>query len=310
MVFKKLTLLLIPAAITAAFMITLIPENSEPLLTNRISFDSKARYIRNLKPENPDLIVLGSSISLNNVNSDTIASCTGTSKFLNLSVWSLNIEAILMLARYYVNRYSPKVIITATSPVDFNNEHSFPDFSSSISRMNRYINQWPDWYFYLTRYNLSAISKRAETLRKYSDPGHSKSLCFDFAGGVPLTVKNADKNPFHLKQTMKFMQEKHYKALDELCSFLKKKNIRFFLVQSPTHPYFIENNSSEKRFRKHIERIKSIVSRYNHNFLDLSSNTIYEQDDFADNIHLQTKGAIKFTHLMMQKVAPVISKSN
>lgn len=302
MAFRKILLLIMPSFMTLVLMIFLLPEGSTPLISNRISFDAKALHLRDSGPAKIDVLAIGSSISLNNINSSTVVKNLKGETFYNASVWNLNFKSILSLLKYYVNEFSPSIVVTVTASVDFNNCYLFPEFDKKVDSLNMLLKGWPEWYFYLKKYNPSRIEARRKMLRLYSNPNHSKSLCFDKWGGVPLNVAEKDKNPVHLKQVMMEMQKKHYKAFESLCTYLRSRKIKFVLALSPTLPHFSGSENATERLKVHKHRIREITEKYGHQFIDLSDLSLYKKEDFADNIHLQKSGAIKLTNMLMKKI--------
>lgn len=87
------------------------------------------------------------------------------------------------------------------------------------------------------------------------------------------------------------------RILDEYIEFLHKKNIRPILVVFPTNKYYYNNFSYriEKEFKTIINFLKE---KYNVEFIDYFRGVEFDDTDFRDVSHLNSKGSEKFTKIL------------
>src|SRR5437764_904180 len=89
-----------------------------PLITNSISFDAKIAELNHQKFKRVDILGLGSSMTLNNINSQIVADSL-SSNYYNISSWGLQMSDLNSLAHYYVPKFKPKYILMLSSVTDF-----------------------------------------------------------------------------------------------------------------------------------------------------------------------------------------------
>ncbi len=87
-----------------------------PNISNNISFNDKLRFAAQ---KEADCISIGSSITLNNLDSETIINSIQPVSYLNLSSWGLMTKHTYYLLKIYSELYNPKVVIINTNIVDF-----------------------------------------------------------------------------------------------------------------------------------------------------------------------------------------------
>lgn len=93
-----------------------------------------------------------------------------------------------------------------------------------------------------------------------------------------------------------------YEKLEEICTYLKSKDISLVFVQSPCIKSEYEENKD--MFDSHIEKCRSIVQA--NGFLFINGFNISDQfDDYTDFYnpqHMNESGAIKYTGYIVSKI--------
>ena len=91
-----------------------------PNLSNSISLNAKVLFLKNnFSRANIDILAIGSSMSLNNINSSSITKAYSDEQYLNLSSWGLTMEETFNLIKIYNKKYHPKTIIISSNYSDF-----------------------------------------------------------------------------------------------------------------------------------------------------------------------------------------------
>jgi len=125
-----------------------------PLTSDSISFDAKVLELKKIRLKHADIIAIGSSTCLNNLNSNVISDSLSKS-YYNFGAWQLQIEDLDYLVKSYVAIYKPKYVLLPSNFADF--ELKKDDFLPD--NLNSTIDFLP--IFYVENYaNLRQIVER------------------------------------------------------------------------------------------------------------------------------------------------------
>jgi hypothetical protein len=96
----------------------------------------------------------------------------------------------------------------------------------------------------------------------------------------------------------KDIEETSYDYLDSVVRFVTSNNCKLVFIQSPTKPIFVDDDY-KKDEAIHIERVRSIVVKYNQHFID-ANNIDWPDSLFVDYGHLHCFGARLFTRYLLE----------
>ena len=299
-VFLSVPVLLISGLALFLFSYNALPA---PVLTGRVSFDEKARYIRLHPFESLNILATGSSMTLYNLSSDIIFDKTSPNiKYFNFASWGMKAEDSTTFLDYLTNKFEPETIIIVTSPFDFYTNDN--PLRLDVADYDRYISGTNSLYFY-TRYHDPSLLWRARTLHEQRTQNNIYlSLKFDQGGGVSIDpprmsiskgLWNAKFEPHHLNET-------NYVALEEHVKELSAKGILTIIIQSPMRSHFLNDDKAAEPITKHWQRLDKIASENGGYFVNMHAELSLGDEYFVDWGHLNSRGSKIFTQKLFEKL--------
>lgn len=269
-----------------------------PYITNSRSFNEKLKFIKNKKQENVDILAIGSSITLNNLNSAIITN-EFKGRYLNASSWGLSIKEVDELVESVFNTKEIKLIIIVSNVMDFVGS----DIEIKAEDIKSYLHASTTNIQYLTHWNLRYMwSSIAENNRDMKSRNIKSSLMFDNWGSVPLELygDDIDKRTWSFDLPFDKIDETQYKYLDWLCYYLKSRNIKLIFVNSPVRSGLVNNEYAQK-ISIHNEKIEGIISRYNQSFVNMTTRK-WPDSLFVDYAHFNANGSKVFTEGVIEAI--------
>lgn len=312
--------LLAPIVFVIAFvifgsaLILSIPDSvPAPALSNSLSFNEKARWIRTYaSPERCKILVLGSSMALNNIDHEVLAKRFGSVDIINAASWDLSISETERMLEVLVNRCRPRLIIWAVYHGDLS-DHSdvkiqWDQFSSYLSGRSLLLNYFaaPDLPYYVRTW-----WKGDEALR-YGRATYF-SLDFDAQGGVNF---DCDHFRFDPERWMGFLGSNgRIKPLS-----VDFDAVKLTLIKAARIPAFQQakivfftpplRGIAEQEF--HSDELDRIWESFSHLAASFSAQYIrirnsgkYPDSLFADYAHLNACGAKKVTEELATRIAAI-----
>ena len=271
-----------------------------PVLTNSISFDAKAHELRRLRIEHIDIMAIGSSMTLNNLKTSTIDKfIPDDARYYNLASWGLTLADLEWLIDLFIDVYDPKVIIMASSPLDF--QPSKQKLTSALN-LSTYINGFWEGYYFIRNLELLRLFDRQQLYERYKAAGNNSYhlLSFDKGGGVNFDIAPQNIDSTRWNRPFDPPQAEQYKNLERICDKLKKQDIIFVFAQVPLKRDYY--SGYKEQLNEHFNLSKSIVEGSGHLYLNLHNENIYKNTFFCDQIHLNGNGAVQFTRALMEQL--------
>jgi hypothetical protein len=297
----KYTLLLFNIATVAVVIIVfyecLMHLGYLPLLTNSISFDAKVYEIKKQDIHKVALLALGSSITLDNINSNIVAQAMPS--YYNFSSWGLQINDIKAILNIYLQQYAPKCVMICSSIPDFRKAGNVAQYHKYLVT-DSYIREHLPELFYVKNYNplLEIWSRKKEYNKDTAD-----ILKFDRYGGVSRNILTADTLMKNWVNDFSFPNEFtqfQYKQLQALALQLKRQQVTLVFVQSPIQQSYIKLIKNPGGIYAHINTCRSIVQKGGGVFLNYNNPETFADSLFVDPFHLSAQGAKKLTLLVIR----------
>ncbi|GAA4092465.1 hypothetical protein [Mucilaginibacter panaciglaebae] len=308
--FKKVcSLLLSLAAIVApvvclfAFLLKL---GYEPLLTNSVSFDAKIDHFRQHHIKQVDILAIGSSMTVDNINSKVITDSLSRS-YYNLASWGLQMSDLKNLLEYYTPRLKPRYVIIASSTRDFE--------SGGNASIKEYLDV-PDFlkqfkgYFYYKNFNsLPAIADRKKMVNAFRKYNIYTSLMFDNYGAILLS-KTAAPGAGNVKILFPTAYtNSQYRSLDSLARFLNQQNVKLIFVQQPVRKDYEQFLNNPNISLQHTSKCEAIVKKNNGIYVNLAHIPEFATDTFfVDQHHLSAQGSAIATRKIATIIKPYFKK--
>jgi hypothetical protein len=309
-------------------LLTLILEQQKlltaPQFLASISFDEKARFLKEVKPKNSSLIAVGSSIAVNHIDSSLLKDAKGNLiAFTNYASYGLQMVDLKDLVDFSVNLSGkPKTVLVLSAPVDFQScspNKKMDAHYVSLKNLHRedavnYIQSDIPAVYYHAKY---------QTLSRMLDPGLMlkvrrqrttnntlDSLKFDSSGSVLLEVpkENIPPDRWEGNQWSKVMsqlsqQDACYGSLENLANYTQQNGINLVFVLSPIRQgYLNEFDPNQKSMSSHRERLQLILGKSNSLLIDAHTDLQLSDEYFVDAFHLNKKGSQILTKYISQKL--------
>ena len=264
-------------------------------ITNSYSFNEKVKYLP--PPSEKQILTIGSSMSLNNLDSPLITKYFKTTNYLNTSVWGLSIMDVRGLISVFQEMYHPKTVICVSNVMDFATpqiQYDIVELSSFMKTKEVKSYQWFNYCAYFLKQSFKNLLN-FNTNRVYT------SLVFDQWGGVPLAEKNFMTKQVRWDEELHFdtINLQAYDALADISSYLKKKNVHFVFIQPPVRQKIMDS-VYYAAMAKHTNRVREIIESNGHTFAD-KSEAKYADSLFVDSAHLNSLGAKRLTQEIFQE---------
>ncbi len=295
-------LLLLVAAVVASFAAGIhVPG---PRLSASEAFNEKSAWLRErLTPSACDVLVIGSSVALNDVDGQQLAHSLKTSNIINAASWGLNTEDLPALYAHLSRRCKFRTVILATTYVDFEwhwdkgiDWRTFERYLSG-ARLEPYA-QAPDLYYYTSRITAG--------WRDRSHPGNVDSLDFDHGGSVLLSCGKHD-----LADERVYAYRNHpvvpprpaaIAALAQLSAQIRQDGARFIIVSTPVAAV------ARARFGPSLpnfwQPIETLAKQQGIPFIYGQTQLALEDALFVDYLHLNRCGAQTFTRWLIDSLPP------
>ena len=257
-------------------------------VSNSISFNSKASFIykNKLKLKHADYVILGSSMSLNNIDGVYLEKLSNK-RVINLSSWGMKIRDFNgFLTQIYPNS---KIIVNI----------SFTDFGKSW--IEKYLNfPFGDQNEYYNKvFDLNTFRQQVDQVGKYTNDSANRdytSLNFDNTGSVLLSKRNFHISPKRWEgfyNAPSILELENF--IDQLACLEKYKVYIFF---SPERGKYKTANKYNSLSRLEAE----LKCRYRNVLFFNNYNQNYPDSMFVDCYHFNDEGAMKYSELIHEQI--------
>jgi hypothetical protein len=275
-----------------------------PAFSNSISFNEKIDFIRDKDLSRIEYIAIGSSMTLNNVDSEIMVRHLGEN-YINLGSWGFKIsdsERFLKeMSGFFPNL---KTVIISTTFVDFSSTTRNIQVDYDLIRLS--VKHKLGMIPYLMNLDLRYMLNNSKTNKaKIRDSGSYDILSFDEYGGVILKIPEEAINPERWNNDITNFEvsEKELSALNELKDFLKSRNIKTVITVPPQREGLM-NEEKLKLVNNEISRIQKVVLSGGGIFINSFELGVWPDSLFVDYCHLNKAGAVKYTEIVAGLIFP------
>ena len=280
-----------------------------PRLSSSDEFNEKARLIRNSSANKCDVLIIGSSMALNNIDGSAIKKMTRGKSVLNLGSAGLSVSESGILLNYVVPLYKPKVIILATYYGDFT-DHWEKTIDWKLFR--NYIHGKSTVISYLKsidhRYYLFTYIKKCRSIANKGNTTYP-ALMFDGTGSLMLDCNNFEIKPHRWdppnihNPLPRGRTSENLAGLADIEKIARNTHSHLLVVATP-----LRKTAEERLSIPEIAQLWEAVSRSVNiaggTFIRVRSFYDFNDEHFTDFAHLNGCGASKVSDI----IAPVILK--
>ena len=271
-----------------------------PQFTGNASFDQKMMFVRAMRPDGQQKLslVVGSSMALNNVDSDLLAAAYHK-PFLNLGVWGMGAGDAQALADEVAMRQPVDEIILATQFFELRDE-ALTGFRISSAAFEQYM-QAPFLLAGLSYRDFYDSLRMRQRWKKQSGNAQSYvSLRFTPTGAVRLDVPpdRIDQARWDPKQDFPQACEHCMDEVEAMCRVWHARGVNFTVIMPPlTHWVRGARADVASLYADRKARLKTSLAQCNATFFDADEWADFDDNCFADFAHLNGEGMTYMTGL-------------
>jgi len=283
-----------------------------PALSGNVCFDEKVRFLRNNPSKECDVLVIGSSMALNNIDSEAmLKQLPEGTRLLNAGAWNMKIGQTRALLECLLRVYHPRSIIFLCGPMDFYLTE-FPSDFFDAEEVTNFINGSSYWVPVLLRhFDLQYYVQRSFSIvQDRSSRNEYLSLMFDRWGSIPLKISfpNINWRRWNLKVELEKVDPTQYDEMARVADLVRNGGMNLICIQSPMRrgSVPVDATAAMDEHWRHIERILGSRGFHlrNHSAIGLSD------EYFADYSHLNDQGAPIFSEIVGRELDSQWSKAS
>ncbi|MBT8196401.1 MAG: hypothetical protein HKO56_08255 [Bacteroidia bacterium] len=266
------------------------------------SYNEKIRFLKN-NSITPEVIAVGSSMTLNNLSSEVVTKEFQNNNYLNVSSWGVKTSEgyKLLKSLYDLNEFKQVISVVnigdftkASKKIDYNFIHHYltnDDLKTTYSIARNF-----DLHYYLKNIDYANYVRNCNKDYDY--------LNYDDYGMVKFSTHgfNIKDERWKNNRLDKVPDIAEYSYLDSIANFCTKNNIEYYVFHSPHRMGLIQelNTQENEKFDSHLKKIDRIVSP-KHYFVN-ANDTTWHDALFVDGIHFNETGAKLFTQYCFDRV--------
>jgi hypothetical protein len=267
-----------------------------PNLTDSYSLNEKLRFLRG-RSKDAEVIALGSSMTLMNLNSEVVVKAIGNKKYLNAGSWGASMTDCYRLLKVLGQTYPMKTLIMSSNVIDFQHGVKHADYGVIADYLNPEKKRLVPYYLHNLSMNYF-INNYPYTRLVRTHPHDYFYLRFDPYGAVQLEGKNFNitKDRWELAFRGDTVPAEQYEYLDSISSYCRNTGIKLIFFQNS---YRLKKKMTfdKKRLKMisdHVQKVSAILARDHHSFVD-AGNRDWDDKLFVDAIHLNREGTEQVT---------------
>lgn len=274
--------------------------------TNSISFDAKLFYIKESKKlDNVEILIIGSSMGLNNINTEILASGINNENILNISSWGLKVHEIFDLLKL-IDLSKVKKIIYINQYFDFYGE-SINEYDKET--VKKYLHNEFDLIPYLNTFHTFTDNFKdyIEWKKRYININNYNNLKFNKYGDVNLFIDEDHNNLKRWNEVTDTQKLKnHFDSLENMIIYLNEKGIELLFITTPYREQFFSIDKFSNQYDKYLKKILDLNNVYNFEYINLQNRLNLSDNFFADSSHLNFLGA----NLVAEELVSIIKEKD
>jgi hypothetical protein len=271
-------------------------------LSGSVSFDEKMEWLWKRGERRWDVLAIGSSMTLNNLDCGELAARLPPGVTLaNASSWSLKIADTRALYDYLSDIRRPRAVVLVTGPMDFYGgaqtgfvKPAQLDFFRGTAvyplLVARYFDPW--WYY----------GRADQIAGQRASRDWYTSLDFDPWGGVLLDVRwpTVNEERWNERPRPDRIDQRQYAELERLVATLARDHVALICAQAPIRSDAFAQ-CDQRGVCAHWARVAAILSAHGYRFHNFHGELSLPREDYADYSHLNAEGARAFTTALLAR---------
>ena len=276
-----------------------------PSIVNEVCADEKLEWLRDNPPDNPNLLVVGSSIAWRDIDSEQFVLRRPSTRPLNGGVCHLQVNQTEFVTSYFL-KHIPTIqtVVAVFVPEDFTDCATTPSRLFDPRTADGYVfdRDWP-YRFYVTQFDPVALIRNAGGIRAMRD-GRNKydSMVMSRYGDGPLRIVG-NRGLLYGKITQ--FDSSCFAALHDLAMSVTAGGRRLFVATGPVNPAWSARYDQDGRLHDDlIAGIQLALQGTGAGFWDSTQAFAGKPSDFTDAIHINLPAAQRYSALLAGALDP------
>lgn len=261
-----------------------------PPFTNELCKDEKLSFLRERAPEDPRVLVIGSSIALFNFSGSPIKATSSARAPLNLALCAVKMDQLEFASSYFLQRYNAAdTVVLLVGPHDF--ERCTPGRPLfDVADVDDYVNvRSLKYYFYLKYFSPTSFVRNMRVVAKARSGGFVQDapIAFDRFGSFPSSI---ERGLYY--EGMFATDPKCFESLRAFARGLPPRVTNALLVICPIHPEWVRRfDPKDRQMRQFSEEVRRTLEGTRVALWDAHSELEMAPHHFSDAIHMKRAGA-------------------
>lgn len=265
-----------------------------PRTTDNLSVNEKIAFAKDHFTKGVDLLAMGSSMTLNNLNSAEVMAHFGQVRYLNAGAWGTGASELEVLGPPLVERFAPRMVIVSTNLMDFAEQANI--LAGDSMALVRAVHE-PALFGYLRHWNAPYYLREMETNRiRFKDVGNYEYLGYDEHGGATLSVppERISQSRFDLAPpTADELAPERYEAFTRFAQYLSDRSIQLVVFESAFRDG-VRTAGSDALQEAHVAQLRSIIEPLGGVLIDANQRH-WDDSLFVDSSHFGPEGSKEYT---------------
>lgn len=272
-----------------------------PPIANNLCLDEKLAFMRDNPPENPNLLVVGSSVAWRHIDSGVLADRLPGTRPFNGGLCGLNIAQTEAVTPWLLSRM-PAVenVVFLASTEDFEICERLPRTTFDIGDADRFVFQrsWR-WGFYFRYFDPVSLVRNAVSIRRMRSAMDKESLVMNKYGDSPMHGEFRGLIYDGIQQ----FDGTCFQALRTMAQDLQSAGLHLTVVNTPLYPRWSELYDRDGALRAELNaRIGQALKGTGAHHWNGDAEFVRGPDVFLDAIHLRWSAAQEFTALLAENL--------
>ena len=270
-----------------------------PAIANNICIDEKLAFLRQFPPQQPNLLVVGSSVAWRHFDSEAVAAEALDIRPLNGAFCGLRANQTAFVANWLLHRLpTVREVVMIASPQDFETCTSFPSAAFDREDADRFVfeDAWK-WEYYLRYFDPASLLRNARRIKEM----RRQELLFTRYGDGPL-VPRVEGNSLDYGEVRR-LDGSCFTALRSMALKMLGENRRLLVVTTPLNPRWKAIYDPDANIRTKLETgILASLADTGAKHWNGDAEMKMELAAFTDAIHLRWSAVREFSHAMLREL--------
>jgi hypothetical protein len=265
-----------------------------PRVTDNIAVNEKLAFAKAHFPDSVDVLAIGSSMTMNNLNSGAVMDHFGAVRYLNAGAWGIGASELEVIGPLLAQRFRPKTVVVSTNLMDFVQEVNI--IAKDSASIARYLHE-PEISGYLRHWDAPYYLREMETNRiRFDDAGNYEFLGYDQHGGATLDIPRERINTTRYNvapPTAQQLSPERYAAFARFAKDLHHRGIQLIVLES-AYRNGVRTADSDALQQAHVARLRTLIEPFGGTVIDANQRR-WDDRLYVDSSHLGPEGSKAYT---------------